>query len=64
MVSLRGEATINLQQMKKIEAVILSSNLNAVRKGLECRGIRSGIISKGDGTQISPDLVLRNHRRP
>ena len=43
MVSLGGAATINLQQMKKIEAVILSSNLNAVRKGLECRGIRSGL---------------------
>ena len=30
--------------MKKIEAVILSSNLNAVRKGLERRGICSGLI--------------------
>jgi nitrogen regulatory protein PII len=36
-------ATIDFQQMKKIEAVILSSDLNAVRKGLECRGIRSGL---------------------
>ena len=43
MVSLGGAETISLQQMKKIEAVILSSNLNAVRKGLECRGIRSGL---------------------
>ena len=29
--------------MKKIEAVILSSNLNAVRKELERRGISSGL---------------------
>ena len=43
MVSLGGAETISLKQMKKIEAVILSSNLNAVRKGLECRGIRSGL---------------------
>lgn len=40
---LGGGSTINLQQMKKIEAVILSSNLNAVRKELERRGIRSGL---------------------
>ena len=29
--------------MKKIEAVILGSNLDAVRNGLESRGIRSGL---------------------
>jgi nitrogen regulatory protein PII len=42
-VSLGRAATINVQQMKKIEAVILRSNLNAVRNGLESRGIRSGL---------------------
>jgi nitrogen regulatory protein PII len=29
--------------MKKIEAVIVPSHLDAVRKELECRGIRSGL---------------------
>jgi nitrogen regulatory protein PII len=43
MVSLGRAAAIDLQQMKKIEAVILSSSLNAVRKGLECRGIHCGV---------------------
>jgi nitrogen regulatory protein PII len=43
MVSPGEVARINFQQMKKIEAIILSSNLNAIRQGLECRGIRSGL---------------------
>ena len=43
MVSPGRAPTINVQQMKKIEAVILGSNLDAVRNGLESRGIRSGL---------------------
>jgi nitrogen regulatory protein PII len=43
--------------MKKIEAVILSSNLDAVRKGLECRGIHCGLtvidVRHGDGKKRS-----------
>jgi nitrogen regulatory protein PII len=43
--------------MKKIEAVILSSNWDAVRKGLECRGIHSGLtvidVRHGDSEKRS-----------